>query len=256
MKKIEATPENPNKENFVSETLDYLFNETAFWASEHNPLRAVMKKSPGSSVFLVLGENASGKSFVVEHVRHMAKSHAENVKSISLSIRERTGSGLDSMASIKKAMIFGDESESSTGSISAKVIQRGFENLKTWIADGVTPILVLDEPEIGLSESYHGAVGALAAQMSDEISCGAEHAVILVTHSKKLVRAMLANSPTPPNVVCLGSHASLEQWLEDDTEKTVEELHALSRKNLDTKRSINAALDAITKSGEKASPNP
>lgn len=89
-----------------------------------------------------------------------------------------------------RAMVYGDESWQSTGEISMRSALRGFDNL-----EGDQPrCLVLDEPDIGLSEAYAKALGdeiAAACRRIPESSPGA----VIVTHSRAIAAAVAALGP-------------------------------------------------------------
>ena len=77
--------------------------ESAVFASQGSPFHASV--APGSPrLLLVAGENASGKSLLCRMVCLLA--HNEGAVAVSISIRERTASG------IARAFMFGDEHDS------------------------------------------------------------------------------------------------------------------------------------------------
>lgn len=175
---------------------------------------AVAEGSP--SLAVVTGENASGKSLYVRVVASLA--HKDGALPVSISIRERTGG--DGM---RKVMMFGDEQEQSTGATSVRVIDTGFKNLDRPKGS----ILILDEPEIGLSEAYASALGEYIGQqvkLVPSVCLG----VLVVTHSRPLVRGLLRGfEATPTHVAVCGDaepSAGLETWLETSESHTVEEL--------------------------------
>lgn len=115
--------------------------ESAAFTDERSPFDASFIEGD-PRVLLITGANASGKSLAFRMVAQLADSHG--IYAITLSIRERTGDGTFEMSRMRRAFIYGTESTSSTGAVSARVVQAGFHN-----ADGDKPaILGLDEPEL------------------------------------------------------------------------------------------------------------
>lgn len=249
----------PENNGLLNTTVKAMLEETIFWTNKKNPLVANYRQG-NPNLLVVVGDNATGKSFLVDTMRSMAKAENEDVSTISISIRERTGSGLDPSASFRKIAMFGDESTNSTGAISGSMIEKGFNNLQSRAEDGKRTILVLDEPEMGLSENYHSAVGELIAKKTQQACANKEdHVIIVATHSRKLVKALNEHLLVQPSAICMGEHKDLESWIKDEADKTLEDLLSLPKKSKETFRKIEENLEEMKKINRQrkaSSPNP
>lgn len=255
-----TTPANRSHEektpNFFAGVLQSMLNDTSFWTHPANPFNARLQINPESNVFVVVGDNACGKSFFVDIARAVARDLNPEVSTVSISIRERTGSGTDPMAAMRRAMMFGDEQEQSTGAISAGMVQKGFNNLQSRLEEGKNSVLVLDEPELGLSETFHAAVGALIAQLASQTDPKSGAAVI-VSHSRRLVTALMQTTNVPVSTVVMGEHQDLAHWLEDAEDKSIEDLIALKERNRDNHRQLDSIFKEIRQANSKQkSPGP
>lgn len=207
------------------------------WRDDSLPFSVQIE--PGHpQLMVVAGENCSGKSLFVKHLCGWGKQQ-HGIACLSVSIRERVGGGLSGMDSIRREMMFGNEAEHSTGATSAKVVDRAFDNVHGWSADGHTVLLVLDEPEIGLSEGYAGAMGRYLARKVKELpakACG----VAVVTHSRSLARALRDELGTTPSFALLGSQSHFDEWLGGTETRSVEELLALAETDRQRWRVVGA----------------
>jgi hypothetical protein len=208
------------------EELDWLSNESSLFGGPENgsPFYAAM--TPGAPRLAVLvGDNASGKSLLVRVLS--AGLREKDAMAVSVSIRERTGAGLGEMARMAQAFMFGDEGDQSTGATSIQVVQNALEN-NLDRKDGC--LLILDEPEMGLAEGYSHALGQYIAQQSKTMprKCGG---VIVVTHSRALVRGVKAGLGRNPTFVVTGTapveKPSVSKWLARTDEYDIETLLAL-----------------------------
>lgn len=194
--------------------------ESAILTSPDSPFRARMIEGD-ARVLLVTGANASGKSLAFRLIAQVAGKR--DIFPITLSIRERTGGGTNGMERFRQTMIFGEEHDSSTGAISAKVVESGFANLK----DRKAAMLGLDEPEIGLSDGYADALGEYigrSATTMPESSCG----VMVVTHSRRLAEGIVRGLGAPPTLLSMeGDVASVDEWIASRETRSVEDLLGL-----------------------------
>jgi len=177
---------------------------------------------------LIGGENATGKSVLAEALLRWAKEKF-GCAPMKVTIRERTGAGTYEMAAMRRQMMFGSEEKHSTGSVSAAVVGRAFLNMNNWAEQGVKPLLLLDEPELGLSEGFSHAMGEWIGQ---QIGClsGKAFGVIVVSHSKRLGKGLALGLSERPAFAQMDSvQASFEQWLRDSQPRTVDDLLALDR---------------------------
>lgn len=129
-------------------------------------------------LLLITGDNASGKSLLRRVIE--SKCHKYNIKAMSLSQERR------SISDYTRAFIYGSEDYESTGQITARSIQNMFKSSFAW---DINHILIIDEPEIGLSdESQLG----LAQYIKDNIKKLKENViqVVIFTHSKILIEEL------------------------------------------------------------------
>lgn len=189
------------------------FPFTSHWSEGH------------SQVVVVAGDNASGKSLFVQVMASRAKQHG--MSPLSMSIRERCGAGLNEMASFRRIMIFGDEERQSTGTTSFKSLRGAFRSAAAWATeDNQRPIILLDEPEIGLSQGYEAAMGEWIAQQVQGLP-DAVVGVVIVTHSKTLVRHLMDELNVPPTWVHFGHEMDIQGWLRHNESREVADLLAL-----------------------------
>ena len=213
----------------------WVVDESRVIADEESPFTATLLEGD-QRVLLIVGENASGKSLAFRLIAQIAKNH--EILPITLSIRERTGAGTSGMEGMRRAFIYGEEGENSTGATSARVVEAGFRNVER----DVPCLLALDEPEIGLSDGYAEALGefiGMNAIKTTEMCCG----VIVVTHSRRLVSGLVKGMGTAPTMLDMSSsHDSVEAWIASSETRSVEELLALPDTGLERWRTVNKML--------------
>lgn len=198
-----------------------------------------------SRVAVLTGDNATGKSLAFRHLAHFAQ--AEKVAVITLSIRERTGSGLSDMAGLRRSMIYGDESEQSTGATSVSVAERGFKNVVCRLEENppVPTLLMFDEPEMGLSEGYAGALGQYLAEQVLSLPQAAP-GLVVVSHSRGLVGRLADRLGQAPSFIYMGKEPkTLDEWLAHPEARTVEDLIALQALGVQGRRAWPAWLDRV-----------
>lgn len=200
---------------------------------DESPFRATVAEG-SESLIIVTGDNASGKSLFVRSLAAVGLER-DRILPVSVSIRERTESG------VKKAIMFGEEHDQSTGANSAKVCETAFKNLDR--PEG--SILILDEPEIGLSEDYARAMGEFISSQDIPDSC---LGVVVVTHSRPLVAGVLdglKGNETPTHVELSADgvpDAGIDQWLIRGTHRSVADLMALRAVGHERWKTVNALL--------------
>lgn len=196
----------------------WVADDSAIFASQGSPFYATLSAEGSPRLLVVTGENASGKSLFVRMLCHLSAKH-HGLLPVSVSVRERTGSGM------RQAFMFGDEQTQSTGATTVSAIRRALENN---LDRPQGSLLVVDEPELGLSEGYAAALGAYIGQGLENLP-DACRGVVVVTHSRPLVRALWNASPLEPTHVAVGQDAvvGIEAWLDQTETRTVDELLAL-----------------------------
>lgn len=218
--------------------LEDIGRDSALFTDEASPFAfGVAGGSPGSRVVVMVGENGSGKSLLFQVMAGWAR-RDHGATPLTVSIRERTGGGTFEMGGMRRAMMFGDEAEQSTGATSVRVIRGAFRSASGWAEkDGKKPIVMLDEPDLGLAEGYAHAMGQwLAGLVEGNLQVDG---VVVVTHSRALVRGLAQGMRNKalgaPHFVNMGhGEPGMEAWLAGGPGHSVEDLldmEALGDKN-------------------------
>lgn len=212
---------------------------------DNAPLSACFQMSPQGEncpVTLVLGENASGKSFVLRLLAMNLSTTYERAEALQVSMRYRTRGGMH------QSFMYGPfgDGQNSTGATSMVAVGGAFRTAK----NRTTPTLVvLDEADTGLSESYGYAFGALAAGHAVEGLGDYCLGLAMVTHSREAVRGLVERLGYTPHVAYLGGTTfDLGQWLDGPLVRySIEQLEGLNRASIDQYRAIDRFVAARTK---------
>lgn len=204
-------------------------------ANNEGPLHASLSKGDDNSRLLVMvGDNAGGKSLLIRFAATLL--NQQNTEPLQVSMRYRTQSG------IHRVFMFGDEQEDSTGAVSLNAVEGALCTAK----GRETPCWVmLDEPDIGLSDSYSRALGKYLAEHGNALPEKQFEALVVVTHSKTLVESLFEHTNLRPHFIAVGENQvgqSPDGWLADKTERSVEELLKLHEKGTQTWRAVNAVF--------------
>ena len=220
-----------NKEFSVRTLVDRALNFTYFDDD-------VIKNTyyPGSGKLLVIaGDNSSGKSFLGKFFEQLVHSGEwGKIEVMRISMQLRTSQGFE------RTFIFGDESENATGVLSLGTVKAGISTCKKRENDH---ILFLDEPDIGLAESYQGALGKLIAQFASDLPDKTK-ALCIVTHSRRIVRHL---APLNPHFLRLGDKLTLEEFLIEPPDREIEDLETLTQSCRDLRRKIQHCINTGTK---------
>lgn len=182
---------------------------------------------------VVTGDNASGKSFFVRGIAEKLRDAHPRMEVMPVTMNGRSRGGIERLA------IWGDESRQSTGRLSVKAVLGGLRTCRERTHDHV---LVLDEPDIGLAESYSGALGAYLAAFVEDMPVRTR-GLIVVTHSRPLVRGLL---PVEPTSIRVGDDPRpLTEWLRDGPlPRSIEDIEALGERSSATMSGINRVRNA------------
>lgn len=184
---------------------------------------------PKSKVFVILGDNSSGKSFVCRIIQ--MRCFDEKIEPIMISMSKRTGD--DYTPGVVRSLMFGSENRLNTGSISGHIITMAF---KTANEREHPNVVILDEPDIGMSGSYHSAIGEYIAQQAKTLSKNTS-GIIIVTHSRKIVESIDKNIST--QYIKLGDFPKIKDWLKNGLpEKTVADFLKIKEKARELRDSI------------------
>lgn len=194
------------------------------------PLSCVFQPGADRRVLVVTGENASGKSFVSKLMA--AGANRDKVEALTITMNFRTKGFMPSM------ILGGLEEDTSTGHLSLNGVIGGVRNCQ----NRECPHLMLwDEPDIGLSEAYQPAMGEYIGQFLAKLPDNTR-GVIITTHSRILVKALVDACGFMPHHVRFNDNISLADWMANPPKpRTVEELLLLPK--IGRKRWL--AIDAI-----------
>lgn len=192
-------------------------------------------------LFLVLGENASGKSFFRRCVHQCTELETSIKEVIHLSMEARAGVNFIGPC---KVFLYGDEGRRSTGENSAFTVSMAIKTCQEREGDH---LLYWDEPDVGMSDGAAAGVGIVIAEFIRSLP---EHTkgVFITTHSRVLVEQLL---PVEPHYIHLGTSPeqappTLQAWLERPIVPILpEELREASRVRF---RAIQRLLDEKQKS--------
>lgn len=190
-------------------------------------------------VLAIAGSNAAGKSLFFRLLASAAND--AKVLPLTVSIRERTGAGTGEMSGMRRMFMFGDESEQSTGATSLSTVSKAFINAQRYAEDeGRRVVVMLDEPEQGLSEDYAAAMGRWLAERAALMTHPGLLGLVVVSHSRPLMRALGDGLGRAPTFVCMDAPRGWGTWLDERPTKTVAELEALERTAQDRRRAVSA----------------
>ena len=165
------------------------------------PIQAHWRPGQGNLV-VVLGDNASGKSFFRRLIGCICRDVGIEHIHLSMEGRNQSFGGL-------RGLVYGDEEIESTGVNSAHTVGRG---IKTCQGRETKHVIFWDEPDLGLSDNSAAGVGVAIREFA--IAQPAHTvATIVVTHSRALVQQL---APSAPHYLYLGEDnvpETLEAWL-------------------------------------------
>ncbi len=147
----------------------------------------------------VTGDNASGKSLFAKLANAVLRKRKIEPMLVGMSLRAQGG--------IMRAFVFGDEDTSSTGCNSVQSVLGG---LRTARGRKYDHALLLDEPDVGLSEGWQSAVGELIAGFAADLPERTKM-LMVVTHSRRLLEKL---APLEPHHVRFGDGLNLVQVVE------------------------------------------
>lgn len=185
-----------------------LLSNWRYFADDDPPIPALWVKGR-CPLFLVLGENAAGKSFFRRCVQASVKLHTSIGEVIHLSMEGRAG---PNMMGAMKGFVYGDEDSRSTGENSAHTVRAA---IRTCNGRETSHLLYWDEPDVGMSEGAAMGAGAAIAEFVADLPKHTK-GVFITTHSRPLVAAL--SSVLRPHYVHLGTPPdeapqSIEEWL-------------------------------------------
>jgi hypothetical protein len=197
------------------------------------PYHRVDGKDP---LVVIVGENASGKSFARRCVQAIASKN--KVETIAISMERRAGADFTGGM---RGFIYGTEEWKSTGENSVGTVLGG---IRTCQGRDTPHVMFWDEPDLGLSDSWAAGVGAAIRKFVEKPPTHTR-AVFVVTHSKPLVEQLVDFGP---HYLYLGDDdapESLAHWLKTPAiPRDIELLGQLSHARF---KRIQTILDRVKK---------
>nr|WP_250807340.1 hypothetical protein [Neorhizobium tomejilense] len=196
-------------------------------------------------LMVVTGENGGGKSLAIEIFRRisadMATAEGSRLEVIDIGMKRRVAAG------IERTMIFGHEATESTGNVSIRTALKGIENSRTRDNDHW---LVLDEPDIGVGDGYHEAIGQYLAAYGSNLPplCSG---LVVVSHSRAIV-AELLNAGASSLRVGPDLRPVWEWIARGDIRKSVDDLLALQDEVRSTKSRVTELFNTLREEGRSA----
>lgn len=167
------------------------------------PIPSYLRPGQGQLVVIV-GENASGKSFFRRLVCAVCAQCEPRIECINISLEGR-GQDFGGV----RSLIYGCEEYESTGVNSTHTVLTGIHTCQT----RETPhVMLWDEPDLGLSESGAAGMGQAIATYTAAPN-PLTLATLVVTHSRPLAERL---APLNPHYLYLGDgepQKSLQDWL-------------------------------------------
>ena len=199
---------------------------------------SLFEEGANPRLMVISGENGGGKSLVVEILRRVSRDLAEeegrSVEVMDIGMRRRIAAGME------RTFIFGHEATESTGNVSLRTALAGIRNSRDRDNDHW---LCLDEPDIGVGEGYHRALGVHLAEFGRDLppSCSG---FVVVSHSRAVIAELVAAGASSLRV---GTDLRpVAEWIEKgDIQKSVEDLLALQSTVRHTRSRVNELFDIL-----------
>ncbi len=224
----------------LKELLDKAMDEIIMFEDDF-PIQTTITESKSPKIFAVIGDNASGKSFITSNLLGIAN-NAYKVKGYHIGMKNRTSS------SIESAFIYGEESTQSTGATTLNAVIGGLNNVRNHAENNDSKmLLMLDEPTIGLSIGYEKAMGKYIAKIFNEIKDLDNFiGIMIVSHSKTMFEEM-EKAGVEISVMSVGQCLTMKQWREKEEDNTIEELLDLRKKGRDKYNEVSKYIDNLSK---------
>lgn len=208
-----------------------LIKEQMIYGLDEYPINFKKVKDGNPKFVLLLGDNATGKSYFNDIVQAAASSLLKyNV--CNLNFKLRTSSGLNKMFMAMDDIV-------STGAGSLSNVMNSLQYIVENHSDK-NKLIILDEPTIGFSERFEAPMGEfLALKMAEFDQNEKIKGLILTTHSKKMIKRLVESDVSFCVYLTGNKYQSLDDWLNDNNDGTLEELLSLGRNGMDLYRKIH-----------------
>jgi hypothetical protein len=201
-------------------------------------LPSLFEEGTNPRLLLISGENAGGKSLAVAILRRVSNELAGieggHLEVMDIGMNRRVAAG------IERSFIFGHEATESTGNVSIRTAIKGIENSRSrdnphW--------LILDEPDIGVGDGYHRAIGQYLADFASSLH-PACMGLAVVTHSRDIAREIMNAGASSLRVG--PDLRPVQDWLANgDRPKSVEDLMALQGEARNMKSKVTRLLEML-----------
>ncbi len=185
--------------------LDRIF-DLAYFHEEDGAVAIPYHRVDGRNrLIVIVGENASGKSFFRRIVQSVCRKN--KIECIPISAEGRRQIAYSPWLTF----VYGDESYEATGVNSTNTVLSG---IKTCRGREEKHVIFWDEPDLGLSDSWAAGVGQQLCKFAQDLP-EKTVAAFVVSHNRALVRELL---PAEPFYLHLGvdtaeAPATLQQWI-------------------------------------------
>lgn|SRR5574338_615911 len=225
----------PRKFTTARGLLDHALELDYFHPNDKGVVPIPVHRTHGRGNFVVVvGENASGKSFLRRILTALCREADIEMMPISMEGRGGEYGGL-------RGFIYGDETWQSTGENSSVTVLTG---IRTCEGREKPHVIFWDEPDLGLSDGWAAGMGQALCTFAKDLP-KMTYGAIVVSHSRALVRELL---PAKPHYLHVGSEEApptLEAWLERPiVARPIEQLKAESFKRF---KAIQKILDRVRK---------
>jgi DNA repair ATPase RecN len=216
--------------------------------NKRDVLPSLFEEGTNPRFLLITGENGSGKSLAVEILRQVSndimKSEGGQLEVMDIGMKRRVAAG------IERSFIFGHETTESTGNVSIRVALNGIANSRErehphW--------LILDEPDIGVGDGYHAAIGEYFAEFANTLH-PACMGFAVVTHSRVIAKELIAAGASSLRV---GQDLRpIREWLANgDRPKSVADLLALQKTVRNTRSNVTKLFDTLREEKRQNEPS-
>jgi len=157
------------------------------WFTGDKPVIPSVWRKGKTQLCVVVGDNASGKSFFRRVVSAVCSQATKKTEYIPISMEGRRNTAMN----IGLSFVYGDESYRATGELSANTVLMG---IKTSQGRESRHVIFWDEPDLGLSDAWAAGLGKRLAEFAKEPP---KHlvAAFVATHNKSLVAQLLDVEP-------------------------------------------------------------
>lgn len=172
---------------------------------------------------IIFGDNGSGKSLLAKQIKEQCVLNKIKCNLYNMQLR--------SSSSFTKSYFFSGGNLVSTSAVSIKSMMNSFKK------EG-NPFIIMDEPDVGLSEKYMTAFGQVMAEKVNRTKRG----LALITHSKKVLSAFIKTLNGQFTTIGVNTDLSFDQWMETDTDATVEEMLSMVENQLKSYEALRGAI--------------